>query len=230
MRLEDLKLNLNSLNNRNHKVSAKPNPGRSFKRPRSSDYDSDSNSNSHPHPVRILGQQTKRMVKRQRQMPKAKDIDEEDNGGLAPLKAVFDHGAAVSNSEVSSSNFSSCKSPVTVLHHASPVNATTSDEINLSPRRAARVAMLKARFAGTILKAKQDALYSGSNGLENTDDEIKRFKAAEMKKANEYIKEQRQRDREAARLALEEMERNVVIDDNFKTMRDFEMLISGANC
>ncbi|PQP93901.1 hypothetical protein Pyn_07298 [Prunus yedoensis var. nudiflora] len=107
---------------------------------------------------------------------------------------------------------------------------TTSDEINLSPRRAARVAMLKARFAGTIFKAKQEVLYSGSNGLENTEDEIKKFRAAEMMKANEYIKEQWQRDREAARLALEEMERNVVIDDNFKTMRDFEMLISGANC
>ncbi|ONI28945.1 hypothetical protein PRUPE_1G170900 [Prunus persica] len=223
MRLEDLKLNLNSLNNRNHNVSAKPNP-RSFKRPSSSDYDYD--SNSHPHPVRVLSQQTKRRVKRLRQMPKAKDIDEEDNGGLAPLKAVFNHGV----SEVSSSNFSSCKSPVTVLHHASPVNATTSDEINLSPRRAARVAMLKARFAGTIFKAKQEVLYSGSNGLENTEDEIRKFRAAEMMKANEYIKEQRQRDREAARLALEEMERNVVIDDNFKTMRDFEMLISGANC
>lgn len=68
-------------------MSAKPNP-RSFKRPRSSDYDSD----SHPHPVRVLSQPTKRRVKRLRQMPKAKDIDEEDNGGLAPLKAVFDHG------------------------------------------------------------------------------------------------------------------------------------------
>ncbi|VVA40857.1 Hypothetical predicted protein [Prunus dulcis] len=223
MRLEDLKLNLNSLNNRNHNVCAKPNP-RSFKRPRSSDYDYD--SDSHPHPAGVLSQQTKRRVKRLRQMPKAKDIDEVDNGGLAPLKAVFDHGV----SEVSSSNFSNCKSPVTVLHHASPVNATTSDEINLSPRRAARVAMLKARFAGTIFKAKQEVLYSGSNGLENTEDEIKKFRAAEMMKANEYIKEQRQRDREAARLALEEMERNVVIDDNFKTMRDFEMLISGANC
>ncbi|XP_034197340.1 uncharacterized protein LOC117612804 [Prunus dulcis] len=223
MRLEDLKLNLNSLNNRSHNVSAKANP-RSFKRPRSSDYDYD--SDSHPHPAGVLNQQTKRRVKRLRQLPKAEDIDEVDNGGLAPLKAVFDHGV----SEVSSSNFSSCKSPVTVLHHASPVNATTSDEINLSPRRAARVAMLKARFAGTIFKAKQEVLYSGSDGLENTEDEIKKFRAAEMMKANEYIKEQRQRDREAARLALEEMERNVVIDDNFKTMRDFEMLISGANC
>ncbi|KAL6293580.1 hypothetical protein ACE6H2_001722 [Prunus campanulata] len=159
MRLEELKLNLNSFNNCNHKVCEKLNPARSLKRPRSSAYDSDSDSNS------VLS-----------------------------------------------------------------IATTISDEINLSPRRAARVAMLKARFAGTIFKAKQEVLYSGSNGLENTEDEIKKFRAAEMMKANEYIKEQRQRDREAARLALEEMERNVVIDDNFKTMRDFEMLISGANC
>ncbi|KAI5350151.1 hypothetical protein L3X38_003042 [Prunus dulcis] len=86
MRLEELKLNLNSLNNPNHKV-----PPVSFKRPRSSAYVSDSDSDS-------------------------------------------------------------------VLSNAT----TTSDEINLSPRRAARVAMLKARFAGTIFKAQQEVLYSGS--------------------------------------------------------------------
>ncbi|KAL6293582.1 hypothetical protein ACE6H2_001724 [Prunus campanulata] len=76
MRLEELKLNLNSFNNCNHKVCEKLNPARSFKRPRSSAYDSDSDSNS------VLS-----------------------------------------------------------------IATTTSDEINLSPRRAARVAMLKARFA-----------------------------------------------------------------------------------
>ncbi|KAH0972083.1 hypothetical protein GBA52_024239, partial [Prunus armeniaca] len=47
---------------------------------------------SNSHPVWVLGQQMKMSVKRQMQMPKAKDIDEEDNGGLVPLKAVVDHG------------------------------------------------------------------------------------------------------------------------------------------
>ncbi|KAL6293583.1 hypothetical protein ACE6H2_001725 [Prunus campanulata] len=79
MRLEELKLNLNSFNNCNHKVCEKLNPARSFKRPRSSAYDSDSDSNS------VLS-----------------------------------------------------------------IATTTSDEINLSPRRAARVAMLKARFADAL--------------------------------------------------------------------------------
>ncbi|KAH0972084.1 hypothetical protein GBA52_024240 [Prunus armeniaca] len=98
MRLEDLTPNQNSLKNRNYKISTKPNLTLSFKCTRS----------SNSHPVWVLGQQMKMSVKRQMHMPKSKDIDEEDNGGLVPLKAVVDHGVAVSNSEVSSSNFSSC--------------------------------------------------------------------------------------------------------------------------
>ncbi|KAH7856407.1 hypothetical protein Vadar_000960 [Vaccinium darrowii] len=39
------------------------------------------------------------------------------------------------------------------------------------------------------------------------------------------LKKQRERERKAARLALEEVEKTVEIDDNFKTMKDFQMLI-----
>ncbi|KAI5350345.1 hypothetical protein L3X38_003236 [Prunus dulcis] len=151
-----------------------------------------------------------------------------------------DHGLPCTPStscEVSSSQSRSCcETPVTVLRphlcRASPVKATSASnqEINnnLSPRRAARVAMLKTRFANTILKAdRNSALYTTTITTE-AKNERRGDAEAEIMRANEFIKKQRQRDREAARLALEEMEKHVVIDDNFKTMRDFHMLISGT--
>ncbi|CAB4294157.1 unnamed protein product [Prunus armeniaca] len=151
-----------------------------------------------------------------------------------------DHGLPCTPStsrEVSSSQSQSCcETPVTVLRphlcRASPVKATSASnhEINndLSPRRAARVAMLKTRFANTILKAEHhSALYTTTITTEAKNERLGAAEA-EIMRANEFIKKQRQRDREAARLALEEMEKHVVIEDNFKTMRDFHMLISGT--
>ncbi|PQQ14028.1 hypothetical protein Pyn_37754 [Prunus yedoensis var. nudiflora] len=150
-----------------------------------------------------------------------------------------DHGLLRTPSiscEVSSSQSQSCcETPVTVLRphlcHASPVKATSASnhEINndLSPRRAARVAMLKARFANTILKAEHHhALYTTTITTEAKNERLGAAEA-EIMRANEFIKKQRQKDREAARLALEKMEKHVVIEDNFKTMRDFHLLISG---
>ncbi|KAI5350340.1 hypothetical protein L3X38_003231 [Prunus dulcis] len=151
-----------------------------------------------------------------------------------------DHGLPCTPStscEVSSSQSQSCcETPVTVLRHhlgrASPVKATSASnqEINhnLSPRRAARVAMLKTRFANTILKAEHNsALYTTTITTEAKNERLGDAEA-EIMRANEFIKKQRQRDREAARLVLEEMEKHVVIEDNFKTMRGFHMLISGT--
>ncbi|BFG15596.1 hypothetical protein CerSpe_018690 [Prunus speciosa] len=151
-----------------------------------------------------------------------------------------DHGLLCTPStscEVSSSQSQSCcETPVTVLRphlcHASPVKATSASnhEINndLSPRRAARVATLKARFANTILKAEHHhALYTTTITTEAKNERLGAAEA-EIMRANEFIKKQRQKDREAARLALEEMEKHVVIEDNFKTMRDFHLLISGT--
>ena len=70
--------------------------------------------------------------------------------------------------------------------------------------------MLKARFTTVAKNARLGAA------------------EAEIMRANEFIKKQRQRDREADHLALEEMEKNVVVEDNLKVMREFHMLISGA--
>ncbi|KAM1142683.1 hypothetical protein ACFX19_032176 [Malus domestica] len=113
-----------------------------------------------------------------------------------------------------SGGYLSYESPVTVLpprplcdHHE---HGTTTPE-------AGRVAMSKSRFAVTILKAQRP---------ETPSVVIDKYRATELARANELIKKNRQRDREAARLALIEMEKNVDIDDPFKTMREFEMLIS----
>ncbi|KAL6293639.1 hypothetical protein ACE6H2_001781 [Prunus campanulata] len=173
-------------------------------------------------------------------------LEKKFQGGLGLNKGVegVDHGllctpstsSEVSSSQGCSSFMSGCETPVTVLRphlcRASPVKAASKSdhEMNndLSPRRAARVAMLKARFANTILKAEHHhALYTTTTTTEAKNERLGAAEA-EIMRANEFIKKQRQTDREAARLALEEMEKHVVIEDNFKTMRDFHMLISGA--
>ncbi|BFG15592.1 hypothetical protein CerSpe_018660 [Prunus speciosa] len=174
-------------------------------------------------------------------------LEKKFQGGLGLNKGVEggDHGllctpstssCKVTSSQGCSSFMSGCETPVTVLRphlcRASPVKAASKSdhEMNndLSPRRAARVAMLKARFANTILKAEHHhPLYTTTITTEAKNERLGAAEA-EIMKANEFIKKQRQRDREAARLALEEMEKHVVIEDNFKTMRDFHMLISGA--
>ncbi|KAI5337794.1 hypothetical protein L3X38_017065 [Prunus dulcis] len=102
-------------------------------------------------------------------------------------------------------------------------------DLDLSPARAVRVAMLKSRFASTIVKAQQDIDHSTitHNNVE-AEAKIAKFRATEIAKANDLIKKQRQSDREAARLALSGMETNVVIEDNFRTMKEFQMLIYGA--
>ncbi|KAB2623246.1 hypothetical protein D8674_025428 [Pyrus ussuriensis x Pyrus communis] len=117
-----------------------------------------------------------------------------------------------------SGGYFSCESPVTVLP---PLPLCDHHEHGTTTSEAARVAMLKSRFAVTILKAQ---------GPETPAVVIEKYRAAELAKANELIKKNRQRDREAARLALIEMEKNVDIDDPFKTMKEFEMIISNNTC
>ncbi|KAM1049869.1 hypothetical protein ACFX13_032395 [Malus domestica] len=113
-----------------------------------------------------------------------------------------------------SGGYLSCESPVTVLP---PLPHCDHHEHGTTTSEAARVSMLKSRFAVTILKAQRP---------ETPAVVIQKYRAAELARANELIKKNRQRDREAARLALIEMEKNVDIDDPFKTMREFEMIIS----
>ncbi|XP_072952266.1 transcription factor GTE9-like [Typha angustifolia] len=103
----------------------------------------------------------------------------------------------------------------------------------LSPTKAIRVAMLKRRFADTIVKA-QRTLLDHDKKIDPANLQLERekferrqqeekarieaqVKAAELdarKKAEAEKKMQREREREAARLALQRMEKTVQIDNN----------------
>ncbi|CAB4303598.1 unnamed protein product [Prunus armeniaca] len=156
---------------------------------------------------------------------------------------VGDHGKfttsstclnVVSSVSQRSSHLTTLSKSVLLVDDHSPsldhqVKVHDGSDLDLSPARAVRVAMLKSRFASTIVKAQQDIDHSTitHNNVE-AEAKIAKFRATEIAKANDLIKKQRQRDREAARLALSEMEKNVVIEDNFRTMKEFQMLIYGA--
>lgn len=90
------------------------------------------------------------------------------------------------------------------------VQVQDGSDLDLSLARVVRVALLKSRFASIIIKAQQDIDHSmiTHNNVE-AETKIAKFRAAQIAKTNDLIKKQRQRDREAARLALAEMEKNV---------------------
>ncbi|XP_042432173.1 transcription factor GTE9-like isoform X1 [Zingiber officinale] len=118
-------------------------------------------------------------------------------------------------------------------------------EKKLSPEKQYRVALLRNRFADTILKAKEKTLGQGAKGdpekLQRTREEIKRQQKedrarlqAEAKAAEEACrraeaeaaaeaKRQRQLEREAARQALSKIEKTVEIND-CQILEDLEML------
>ncbi|MED6133543.1 hypothetical protein PIB30_029236 [Stylosanthes scabra] len=116
--------------------------------------------------------------------------------------------------------------------------------VQLSPKKALRAAMLKSRFADTILKAQQKTLLEhGDKGdplkmqlekerLERMQREerarieaqIKRAEAAARLKLEEESRQRREREREAARLAIEKMKRTVDIEHNLEIVRELEIL------
>ncbi|XP_010273394.1 PREDICTED: transcription factor GTE11 [Nelumbo nucifera] len=113
----------------------------------------------------------------------------------------------------------------------------------LSPNKALRAAMLKSRFADTILKAQQKTLLNhGEKGdpikmqqekerLERKQREekarieaqIRAAEAASRMRAEAEQKMQRERAREAARIKLQQMEKTVEIDENQAILKDLEM-------
>ncbi|KAJ0980743.1 hypothetical protein J5N97_008998 [Dioscorea zingiberensis] len=155
---------------------------------------------------------------------------------------------------------------------SSPVAARKEDSLSLeqlSPTKALRAAMLKSRFADTIIKAQQKTLLNHGNkvdrvkmqrekeNLEKQQQEEKvqieaQVRAAEpaaRKRAEDELKMQREKEREAARLKVAHkmfpltkyfllmtcnaflncasprlMERTVVINDNYQTLKDLESL------
>ncbi|XP_019161639.1 PREDICTED: transcription factor GTE8-like isoform X2 [Ipomoea nil] len=123
---------------------------------------------------------------------------------------------------------------------------STQDGRPVSPERLYRAAVLKNRFADTILKAREKTLVQGEKGdpekLKREREELemqkKKEKArlqAEAKAAEEVrkraeeeaaaeAKRKRELEREAARQALLKMEKTVEINENSRFLEDLEML------
>uniref|UniRef100_A0A453T9K7 Uncharacterized protein n=1 Tax=Aegilops tauschii subsp. strangulata TaxID=200361 RepID=A0A453T9K7_AEGTS len=111
----------------------------------------------------------------------------------------------------------------------------------LSPTKALRAAMLKRRFAGTIVKAQQKALLDHGQQIdpaklqlekerlekrqqeekERIEAQVKAAEAAAQFKLDEELRKKREREREAARLALHMMKKTVDID-NSDFLKDLE--------
>lgn len=126
------------------------------------------------------------------------------------------------------------------------VGESELSERRVSPGKLYRAALLKNRFADTILKAREKTLVEVEKGdpeklrREREELEMQRRKAkaklqAEAKAAEEAqrraeveaaaeAKRRRELDREAARQALLQMEKTVEINENSKFLEDLEML------
>ncbi|XP_022154150.1 transcription factor GTE8-like isoform X2 [Momordica charantia] len=121
----------------------------------------------------------------------------------------------------------------------------TASEKPVSPERLYRAALLKNRFADTILRAKEKTMTQGDKDpeklrreREELELEQRKEKArlqAEAKAAQDAqrraeaeaaaeAKRKRELEREAARQALLQMEKTVIIDENSQFLEDLEML------
>ncbi|KAI3884899.1 hypothetical protein MKW92_003694 [Papaver armeniacum] len=127
----------------------------------------------------------------------------------------------------------------TVMPVASREVEGVDDDGQMTPEKALRAAMLKGRFADTIVRAKHNTLLcNGEKGdsvkmqmekeiLEKKQEQAKIRVASEvaLRRSRELeLKMQRQREREAARIALEKMEKTVQIYENLEILKDIEKL------
>ncbi|XP_043808230.1 transcription factor GTE12 isoform X5 [Manihot esculenta] len=123
-----------------------------------------------------------------------------------------------------------------------------SFDVQLSPTKALRAAMLKYRFADTILKAQQKTLLDHcekadlvkmqreKERLERKQREEKalieaQIRAAEAnsrRSAELELKKQREKEREAARVALQKMEKTVYFEQDLEILKELEMLSGGS--
>ncbi|OIV89439.1 hypothetical protein TanjilG_21882 [Lupinus angustifolius] len=103
--------------------------------------------------------------------------------------------------------------------------------VQLSPKKALRAAMLKSRFADTIIKAQQKTLLDNSDKCDSLKmrlekerlERIQRKAAARMR-AEEELMHRREKEREAARLAIQKMKRTVEIEHNMEIIEELEVL------
>ncbi|XP_011096463.1 transcription factor GTE9-like isoform X3 [Sesamum indicum] len=126
---------------------------------------------------------------------------------------------------------------------AASVEGWNSLDVQMSPKKALRAAMLKTRFADTIFKATHQSEKSDPVRLQEEREKLEREQLkekarieAEIRAAEEAsrrrlqndLKMQRERERAAARMALEKMGRTVLIDENVDIWKDLEMLCCGS--
>ncbi|CAI0452044.1 unnamed protein product [Linum tenue] len=127
----------------------------------------------------------------------------------------------------------------------------------MSPKRALRAAIIKERFAYTILKAKHKTLLDHGDKAESIkmkrekerlermhheekariEAQIKEAEAASQRQQEMELKEQRQREREAARVAVLKVERSVEIEASQEVLKELEdlsgcrlLLVSPRGC
>ncbi|TYI12551.1 hypothetical protein ES332_A09G285200v1 [Gossypium tomentosum] len=155
------------------------------------------------------------------------------------------NGANLSLNEFGQVEFSDDK-PSAVEVEGQQEEESAPSERQVSPEKLYRAALLRNRFADTILKAREKALEKGEKGdpeklrmereeLERRQREEKARLQAEAKAAEEArrkaeaeaaveAKRKRELEREAARQALLKMEKTVDINENSQFMEDLEML------
>ncbi|KAJ8761984.1 hypothetical protein K2173_006586 [Erythroxylum novogranatense] len=117
-------------------------------------------------------------------------------------------------------------------------------DVPLSPNKALRAAMLKKRFADTILKAQHKTLLDHGDKADpvsiqkqkellemrqreekaRIEAQIRAAEVASRMKKEVELKKQREKEREAARAALQKMERTVEIEENREIIKELEML------
>ncbi|GLJ44345.1 hypothetical protein SUGI_0928710 [Cryptomeria japonica] len=131
------------------------------------------------------------------------------------------------------------KAAVSVIDAAQQEGESAPRWRQVSPDKLLRAAMLKSRFADTILKAQEKTLKQHNSGdpeklrrekeeLEKSQREEKARIQAESKAAEAEAaataKQKREMEREAARLALQKMEKTVEIEENNQILKDLERL------
>ncbi|XP_047154636.1 transcription factor GTE8 isoform X1 [Vigna umbellata] len=164
--------------------------------------------------------------------------------GSSPMEKKSDSDGAVSSLDSEHICPSSKHVPFTTDASSGEVWSTSILPVQLSPKKALRAAMLKSRFADTILKAQQKTLLEhGDKGnpkkmqlekerLERIQREerarieaqIKTAEAAARTRAEEESRRRREKEREAARVAIEKMRRTVDIEHNMEIIRELESL------
>lgn len=168
------------------------------------------------------------------------DQDQSDNGQELVVNQ--------SRSSLRQVEQSSQTKPLSIEVDGHKEGESAPSERQVSPDKLYRAALLRSRFADTILKAQEKTLEKGEKRdpeklrlereeLERRQREEKARLQAEAKAAEEArkkaeaeaaaeAKRKRELEREAARLALQQMEKTVDINENCQFMEDLEMLSS----